>query len=473
MQRPTTKIFAFLRAGFFAVLFFCAESGLAQTDQTKVDFRYFVKAKLVINPANEQTVENAVIEVSSGKILRIGKSSEIKIPAEAKVFDYSDKFIIPGLIDTHAHLYTNLIFGHSTNPALPPLFLACGVTSILSPGSGDPEGDLALKNRIDAGRASGPRIFLSGEYLDMEPLRVPWMDAVKSEREARAKLDLWFSRGASHVKVYTGMKGDLFRSVIAHAHLRGARVSGHLEDTSWLEAVEMGVDVLHHGIYSFPEIMPPGIPPQAIGMINFAPAEYDKFYQAIVDADLKAPKIQAVFKAAAAKTVFVPTVVALEPPDAAKDFMAEQKDFYAPDAWQRVETRFTAEKRKYAVLLTRKNVEFVREANRAGVMLATGTDLTNLQILPGFSLWREMEIFAEAGMKPMEVLKAATYNGAWAIGRSDHIGSLETGKAADFVVLNRNPLENIGNVRQVFRTVKNGTIYVPEEVLKSLKGRIH
>jgi imidazolonepropionase-like amidohydrolase len=474
MKRKAINICGNLLTVFAALIFVCLPHGYAQTNQASAKFHYFVKAKLVINPADGRTTENAVIEVSGGKILAVRKSSEIRIPADAQVFDFSDKFIIPGLIDTHAHLYTTLIFGHSTNPALPPLFIAGGVTSILSPGSGDPEGDIALKNRIDAGRAIGPRMFLAGEYIDMEPLRVPWMEAVKSEQEAKAKLDMWFSRGASHVKVYTGIKGDLFRTVIAQAHARGAKVSGHLEDTTWLEAIEMGIDVLHHGIYSLPEIMPPGIPPQTIGMINFAPPEYDKYYQAIVDADLKSEKIQAVFRAARdAKVVFVPTVVALAPSDAAKDFMSAQQQFYAPDGWKKVETRFNAEKRKYALLLTQKNIEFVREAHRAGVMLSTGTDMTTLQILPAFSLYREMEIFAEAGLKPMEVLKAATYNGAWAIGRTDQIGSLEAGKAADFVVLNANPLDNIGNIRQVFRTAKNGAIYTPEEVLKPLKGRIH
>jgi imidazolonepropionase-like amidohydrolase len=450
-------------------------SGFAQVPTpTPPKLHYFVKAKLVVNPADGKTLENAVIEVSSGKIVRLGQVGNIKIPAGAEVFDFSDKYIIPGLIDTHAHLYTSLTFGHSTNPALPPLFIAGGVTSILAPGSGDPEGDIALKNRVDSGRATGPRIFLAGEYIDMEPLNVPWMEAVKAETEAKAKLDHWFSRGAAAVKVYTGIKGEMLRSVINYAHQRGFKVNGHLERAMWGEAIEMGIDVLHHGIYSFPEIMPKNIPPQTIGMINFAPPEYDKYYQAIVDADLKSPPIQAVFKAAANnKVIFVPTVVALEPPDAAKDFMSVQQPFYAPDAWKRVEQRFNAEKKKYAVLLTEKNIELVREAHRAGVMLSTGTDMTNLQMLPGFSLYREMELFAAAGMNPMEILRAATYNGAWAIGRTDLIGSLEVGKAADFVVLNANPLDNISNVRQVFRTVKNGTIYNPEEVTKSLKGRIH
>lgn len=441
---------------------------------TPQKLHYFVKAKLVINPADEKTTENAIIEVSSGKIVKIDKSENVKIPTDSQVFDYSDKFIIPGLIDTHAHLYTNLIFGHSTNPALPPLFMAGGVTSILSPGSGDPEGDIALKNRVDSGRVIGPRMFLAGEYIDMEPLNVPWMEPVRTPEEAKAKLDLWFSRGTTAVKVYTGMRGEMLRTVINYAHQRGFKVSGHLERETWGNAIEMGIDVLHHGIYSFPEIMPKDIPPQTIGMINFAPPEYDKYYQTIIDADLKSPQIQSVFKAAAdSKVVFVPTVVALEPPDAVKDFMSVQQPFYAPEAWKKVEMRFNAEKRKYALLLAQKNVEFVREANKAGVMLSTGTDETGLQMLPAFSLYREMEIFNEAGMKPMEILKAATYNGAWAIGRTDLIGSLETGKAADFVVLNANPLENISSVRQVFRVAKNGTIYIPEEVTKSLKGKIH
>ena len=473
MKRRTIYIYGY-GLMIFAAMVCGGLRGFAQTGQTIGPWRFFVKAKLAINPATNLTIENAIIEVSGGKIIAVGKAKDVSIPAEAKVFDYSDKYVIPGLIDTHAHLYTNLIFGHSTNEALPILFLANGVTSILSPGSGNPEGDIALKNRIDSGRAVGSRLFLAGEYLDMEPLRVPWMEPIRTPEEAKAKLDFWISRGASAVKVYTGMKGDLFRAVIHYAHQRGVKVNGHLEDTTWLEAIEMGIDVLHHGIYSFPEIMPKDIPPQTIGMVNFAPPEYDKYYQAILDTDLQSPKIRAVFNAAAkARVVFVPTVVALEPPDAGKDRMTEQQPFYAPNAWKKVEGRCNADKRKYALLLTQKNVEFVRDAHKAGVMLATGTDLTNLQILPGWGLFREMEIFAEAGLKPMEILKAATYNGAWAIGRTDMIGSLETGKMADFVVLNANPLDNISNVRTVFRVVKGGAIYTPDEILKSVKGRIH
>jgi imidazolonepropionase-like amidohydrolase len=83
-----------------------------------------------------------------------------------------------------------------------------------------------------------------------------------------------------------------------------------------------------------------------------------------------------------------------------------------------------------------------------------------------------MDIFAEAGLPPMAILKAATYNGAYAIGRTDQVGAIETGKLADFVVLNANPLDHIGNVRSVYRVVKNGVIYDPEELLKTREGKI-
>jgi imidazolonepropionase-like amidohydrolase len=120
----------------------------------------------------------------------------------------------------------------------------------------------------------------------------------------------------------------------------------------------------------------------------------------------------------------------------------------------------------------RKNKEFIRRAYDAGCLLSTGTDYVVLTMLPGWSLWREMEIFAEAGLPPMDVLKAATWTGAYAIGRTDQLGTVEPGKCADFVVLSANPLENISNVRQVHRVVKAGIVYDREQLLKPLVGKV-
>ncbi len=119
------------------------------------------------------------------------------------------------------------------------------------------------------------------------------------------------------------------------------------------------------------------------------------------------------------------------------------------------------------------NKKFIKLALDAGCILTIGTDQVGFGLLPGYSLWREMEIFAEAGINPMNILKAATINGAFAIGRSDLLGSLEGGKLADFVVLEANPLEKISHVRKVFRVIKDGIIYEPETLLKPLEGKYH
>jgi imidazolonepropionase-like amidohydrolase len=117
--------------------------------------------------------------------------------------------------------------------------------------------------------------------------------------------------------------------------------------------------------------------------------------------------------------------------------------------------------------------EFIRAAHAAGCLLGMGTDLVLPWIPPGISLWREAEIFAEAGLPAMDVLDAATWNGIFSIGATDQLGTIEAGKLADFVVLDGNPLDDIRNLRRVHRVVKSGTVYDPRQILGRLRGRLN
>jgi imidazolonepropionase-like amidohydrolase len=153
--------------------------------------------------------------------------------------------------------------------------------------------------------------------------------------------------------------------------------------------------------------------------------------------------------------------------------MAEQQPYFAPKAWEMLLKRIEKPMFPEAGSILEKNIQFIELAHEAGCILTTGTDQVGFGMLPSFALWREMEIFAEAGLEPIEVLKAATINGAYAIGWSDLLGSVEPGKLADFVVLNANPLENISHVRQVHKVVKGGILYEPETILKTLVGKYH
>jgi imidazolonepropionase-like amidohydrolase len=433
------------------------------------------RCKLLINPATRETIPDALIETNGGKILRVDRAAQFSPAADTKLVDLRDRYVIPGLIDTHGHLYARVNLQRRqwerTDARLPIFYLAAGVTAVGDPGSMDGAGDIAVRNQIDAGRLPGPRYFLAGEYIDMPPLTVGWMKAVNTPEEARAKVDWWAAMGAGAVKIYASAHGEVLRAAIDEAHEHSLRVWAHVGAVTFQQAMDMGVDQLFHGAPVMPDTRRSGITPN-----NFA--EWAKDTAAL---DLNHPKIQAMLRAAAErKVVLTPTAAVSElaqPGDYEKHHMAEQKRFYSQAAWQQVEqvlkgpapSYYTAE--DMAVEL-KKNKEFIRRAHAAGCLLSTGTDYVVLTMLPGWSLWREMEIFAEAGLPPMEILKAATWNGAYALGRTDQLGSVESGKLADFVILRANPLENISNVRQVDRVVKGGVIYDPEDLLKPLVGKV-
>jgi hypothetical protein len=200
--------------------------------------------------------------------------------------------------------------------------------------------------------------------------------------------------------------------------------------------------------------------------------DYKKWGESTALLDLERPEIREVFSMAArARVVLTPTAVVADPIDLKSPYMLEQKKYYTPEAWAGLE-KFAA-RNIFGPADIKKNLQFIKMAHDAGCILTTGTDLVLLNMVPGYSLWREMDLFAEAGLKPMDVLKSATINGAYAIGRRDLLGSVEPGKLADFVILNANPLEDLHNVRTVHRVVKGGVVYNPEELLKPLVGKVY
>jgi enamidase len=460
MQRPVLLQLTLI----LALMLSSASLLLAQTKRIRpAADPVLVHAKLVINPASGATVADGGIQISNGRILRVAPFSEFERLPGYKIVDYSDKYIIPGLIDLHAHLYGGVQFRVTTNESAPIFLLASGVTTASAPGSMDPGGDLAMRNRIDSGVLLGPRYFLAGEYLEMDPVTVRWMNPLSTPEEARLKIDRWADQGVTAIKLYANMHGEIMQAAVAHAHERGLRVMAHVGATTFREAIEMGVDELFHGVLALSDA----------AVAPWDPRDYKGNQRQIAQFDLKAPKILDLLKLAAQrKVVLTPTAVVMEPPLFEEQHLSEQKRFFEPSTWTIIAKQADSPPDASALAVMDKQREFIKEAYDAGCLLGTGTDYVVWRLLHGYSLWREMDIFAEAGLPPMAILKAATYNGAYAIGRTDQVGAIETGKLADFVVLNANPLDHIGNVRSVYRVVKNGVIYDPEELLKTREGKI-
>jgi imidazolonepropionase-like amidohydrolase len=436
----------------------------AQTRRIKPpDEHQVFTCKRLINPQTGAIIEDAAIEVNGGRVLRVGKRSEIGLPEGAKLVDYGDKYVIPGLIDTHGHLYGGVTYRQTTHPAIPNFYLAAGVTSIGAPGSMDPGGDLAMRNRINSGLWAGPRYYLAGEYLEMAPVTVGWMNPLSTPEEARLKVDRWAAEGGTMIKIYAQMHGDVLKAAIDEAHEHGMRVVAHIGAVTYKEAIEMGVDELFHGVLAMSDTRPKGVDQR----------DFDKWGQETAELNLNDPEIQIVFKMAAeSRVVLCPTAVVMEPLDDAKDHLDEQRKYYTPEAWQGLHDISKKFERPFSNATMEKQKQFIKMASDAHCLLSTGTDLVIFFMLPGYSLWREMDIFAEAGLTPIQILRAATINGAYALGRTDQLGTVEPGKLADFVVLDADPTIDIHNVRKVSRVVKGGTVYDPEQLRKPWVGRI-
>jgi imidazolonepropionase-like amidohydrolase len=442
-----------------------AVSATAQTARTRPATEHlFVKCGTLIDPGTDSVRKDMVLELVNGKILRIGTAADLKPGTGDKVLDFGGKFVIPGLIDTHAHLYGGAAGRHTTNDIHAPFFLACGVTTIRAPGSSNPDGDLALRNRVDAGALDGPRIYISGAYIEMDPPTVSWMNALRTPEEVRLTVDQWAQKGATSIKLYASMKGDLMKAAVEQAHAHGLKAIAHIGVSTYEQSIRAGIDEIFHGISVMSDLVPPGVDQR----------QYFDWFKAVLAMDLSRPEYARVLKLAAeTKTVLTPTAAVFEEFDPASASMQRQKPYYNAAAWESLEKRAKQKPMlEGADRVTALNLRFVKDAWAVGCILTTGTDKTNVVPLPGFSLWTEMGIFAKAGLPPMAVLKAATFNGAYALGIGDVLGSLSAGRLADFVVLDKDPLLDIANVQAVHRVVKAGVIYDPAELQKKLIGRI-
>jgi imidazolonepropionase-like amidohydrolase len=424
----------------------------------------FIHCGTLINPSAELALKDAWVEMRSGKIFTVSQNRP-DIPAEAEALDFSGKTVIPGLFDTHGHLYGAGLSGerYICNEKLAALYLAGGVTSVRLPGSIEPATDLALRDRIDAGYFDGPRLFLSGVYLDMPDTIVRWMEELQTPEEARLKIDQSIGRGASSVKIYASMRGEILKAAIEHGHAHGVKVIAHVGAVSFREAIDLGIDELFHGVICCPETWPE----------DMKTVDYTRIFETVPGLDLQQTQIPVMLKRAReAGVVLTPTAAVIQPMDLASRTQVDQKRFYAPEVWDKLAGMKLLNAGVDEEGLYRKQIEFIGMAYQAGCTLTTGTDITNYAKLPGFSLYDEMEIFALAGIPPMDILKAATCNAAAAVGRGDLLGGIQPGKLADLVVLDADPLADISNVREVYRVIKNGVLYDPQELYKPLEGKI-
>lgn len=392
-------------------------------------------------------------------------SPKAQIPKGATVINVAGKTIIPGLVDMHGHMYARATPEmRSQFEAYPLLYLAGGVTTVRSPGDFDPEGMVALRERIKRGEAIGPRIFTAGPYFDNDPSQVSWIKGVKSPEEALDQFNRWKDR-IDYIKFYTRITEPEFRIVVEAARKAGIPTTGHLGSITATRAIELGINGLEHGVFAMSEL-------------NKANTEGGAC--PLGDLDLNSPVVENLIASIVKNRVAIdPTVVVFQiSPPIFEPVTPDWLKYLSAEA-QAHQTRLlsTATSGNPAAaecqrLALQSQLRFIKKAHDRGGIVTAGTDPVSPRLIPGYGLHRELKNFVDAGLTPIEAIKAATLNAAIALRREKEMGTIEPGKLADLLVIGGDPaarIEDIGRTEMVF---KGGVQYDPAALRKSAEGQV-
>jgi imidazolonepropionase-like amidohydrolase len=376
----------------------------------------------LIDGTGGPVVTDSVVVISGDKIVAVGKRSAVKVPSEAQVVDAKGLTLVPGLIDSHFHI--------DGDDPLPALYLSHGVTSVRDPGQWIEAYDAARK-----ASAPVPRLFLCGPHLDSPPPAYPTDSfIVRDPEETRLAVNRFVDDGASAIKVYFRLPLALIRVAIETAHARGVPVMGHLEIVDARDAIRAGIDGIEHATSFGTALLPlRDAEKYRQSVLASNDARREGRYQVWNTIDLNTPQAAALFKLIVDRGVVVsPTLAVFEKQRGDKD----TTDVHV-HGFKQMEA-------------------FVGLANKAGAKIVVGSHSDVPHAKRGWAYQRELELLVESGLTPMQALVAGTIQNARYFHISDRLGSIETGKLADLVLVDGDPLKDISNMRRIKRVMLNG-----------------
>ena len=232
------------------LLLACRVMFLGQTPTLSPKVQPFVKV-------NAPIVALTHVRVIDGTGAAVGDASA-NVPKDAQVIDLHGCSVIPGLVGMHDHMFYpmgNGVFGEMAF-SFPRLYLAAGVTTIRTTGALEPYTDLELKKSIDAGEMAGPRMHVTGPYLEGKGSWAIQMHQLTGPEDATRTVNFWLDQGVDSFKAYMFITPAELGAAITAAHKRGAKVTGHLCSVGFREAADLGIDDLEHGLFVDTEFQP-------------------------------------------------------------------------------------------------------------------------------------------------------------------------------------------------------------------------
>jgi imidazolonepropionase-like amidohydrolase len=419
----------------------------------------------VIDATGRPAQPEMTVIVAGERIAAIGPSKKAKVPRGAHIVDGSGKFLIPGLWDMHTHGATDRRATQSY-----PLYLANGVLGVREM-FGPPDAGAWRVQHASSDKPS-PTIFLASPIFDGPQPSYPTCIAVANEAQGREAVAQQKGRGADFIKVYSLLPRDAYFAIADEAHKLGIRFAGHVPTSvTAAEASDAGQNSIEH-LYGV-----------ALGCSAREAALFAEMRDTTranrhtLTARVAARAFESYdeTRAGALFARFVrngtwqcPTLTVLRSIsrlDDPQSFADEQSKYIPksgrPSSQQPGNSPFkdnTAEDWGELRTQFRDGMTLVGRMHRAGVGILAGTDTPNAYLVPGFGLHQELALLVDAGLSPMAALQAATRNAAQFMEQLDRRGTIEVGKIADLVLLDKDPLADIHHTTSVRTVVLAGKL---------------
>jgi len=440
----------------------------------------------VIDGTGAPARDDQTLVIESAKITYAGPIASMPtLPRNALVVDLTGKTVFPGLVGMHEHLFYPLpdggpgllpLYGEMADSA-PRLYLAGGVTAARTAGSVEPYTDISVKQMIDAGQIPGPKLFLTGPYLEGSPSLGPQLHTLTGPDDAARLVNYWAEEGITSFKAYMHITPEELKAAIDAAHAHGLKITGHLCAVGFKEAASLGIDNLEHGLavdtefYSGKKegVCPGQHPPQVeLAKMDVEGPEIQGTIHFLIDHHVAVTSTLAIFES------FAPN----RPP------LSEEmrvRESLLPDAWgsfmttrdRIADSAVRAPSEVIWARLLQMEMQFERDFVKQGGVLMAGCDPTGYGgVLPGFGDQRSLELLVEAGFTPEEAIHIYTENGAHWLGEDAHFGTIAAGKDADLVVVDGNPAAHIADIEKVDTVFKDGVGYDPQKLIESVRGLV-
>jgi imidazolonepropionase-like amidohydrolase len=406
----------------------------------------FVNVHVV--PMDRETIlRDHTVLVKGDRIVELGPSAKVKPPAGAAIVDGQGKFLTPGLGEMHGHLTGADV---ALNERILLLNVSRGITTLRGM-LGHPS-HLALRERVRKGELLGPTIYTSGPSLNG--------NTVPDEATAARLVDEQKAAGYDFLKIHPGIKRGPFDALAAAANRAGIGFSGHVPvEVTLARALEVRYRSIDHLDGYVEALVRDGAPVD--------PKEPGFFGLALID-HLDESRISTlVAKTKAAGVWNVPTqslVPAFMGPETTEALAARPEMKYVPkpmaDQWIQSRNGFLKEVEEVP-MEKRRRFETVRakiikalDAADAGVLL--GADTPQIMQVPGWATHGELKALVASGLTPYRALRAGTINVARFFGTADRTGTVAAGKEASLVLVDANPLDDIGNMAKISGVMVRG-----------------